>query len=388
MTGETVHRTTVVLGLAFTSLLSSQRRVVFPDDRLAEEFQRDVGVQTVIAEPGRFVLAQAVHKLRGEPQPEVRGDTELFRPLRLRREWPVEIEAAQRSADQWAERLRRFVIRRGLEAPHVILCNPFVGGLVDLPWARSVIYYACDDYALDEYKAPWEAVIEHAYSEIRRKHRAMASVAPAILARVGTDGPRAVIPNGVDRSAVLADVEPAPAIAALPGPIAVYVGALDGRIEPALLRAAALALEGGTVVLVGPEYNGLTREMAADLPNVHFAGKVEPAAVPAILAASDVALIPHETSAVTEAMSPLKAYEYLAAGLPLVATDLEPLRGLPADRVWLRTDPEAFRLAVRMAISTGRSSATARAQFAEANSWSARAGDLLAFCESAERSAG
>lgn len=109
---------------------------------------------------------------------------------------------------------------------------------------------------------------------------------------------------------------------------------------------------------------------------MRFQGLVPRAQIPAIIRAADVGLVPHRRTALTEAMSPLKFYEYLAAGLPVAATDLEPMRGVH-DWVTLGDDPATFVAATRAAIKRGRMPEDARARFLADNSWEERHRALL-----------
>jgi len=77
--------------------------------------------------------------------------------------------------------------------------------------------------------------------------------------------------------------------------------------------------------------------MAADdapvrgIPNIHVLGRREYAQLPGYCKAFDVALLPFTINELTLASNPLKLREYLAAGLPVVASaipEAERLRGL------------------------------------------------------------
>ena len=58
-----------------------------------------------------------------------------------------------------------------------------------------------------------------------------------------------------------------------------------------------------------------------------FTGLVPPAEVAAQLRAADVLVLPNPASAISSAFtSPLKLFEYMAAGRPIVATDLPSMR--------------------------------------------------------------
>jgi len=62
------------------------------------------------------------------------------------------------------------------------------------------------------------------------------------------------------------------------------------------------------------------------LPNIHFLGPKPYSQLPAYLRGIDVATIPAARNAYTEAMFPMKFFEYLAAGKPVVATNIRSLQ--------------------------------------------------------------
>ncbi|WP_344202407.1 glycosyltransferase family protein [Aeromicrobium alkaliterrae] len=99
---------------------------------------------------------------------------------------------------------------------------------------------------------------------------------------------------------------------------AVYIGALDHRFDWAALDAigAALAPHGQTVDVYGP---------ASDAPplgpNVHLHGPVAYAEVPALLSAARIGLMPFTPTDLNRGRSPMKLYEYLAAGVRVVGPD-------------------------------------------------------------------
>lgn len=123
-----------------------------------------------------------------------------------------------------------------------------------------------------------------------------------------------VIGNGVDVDAFSVD---AAAPSGLPEePFAVYVGAIEDRVDLGLLEAVAAA--GLTTVVAGPA----TGEIAERLERgaLRWLGPVPTELVPGLLLRAAVGLLPHRRSALTASMDPMKVLEYLAAGLPVVAT--------------------------------------------------------------------
>jgi teichuronic acid biosynthesis glycosyltransferase TuaH len=205
-----------------------------------------------------------------------------------------------------------------------------------------------------------------------------------------------LIPNGCS------DTDPWPygeaAPTGLPRPVLGLVGQLSERIDLDILTALSDA--GFALLLVGPRDPRWEAERFAELtgrPGVHYTGPVPAASVPAYLAAIDVGITPYTASDFNLASFPLKTLEYLAAGRPVVSTDLPGARWLledlaragpvvtgepPAEIMTLASTPAEFVSAVhRMVPGPGGGKEQARREqcraFATRHSW-ARRGDALA----------
>jgi glycosyltransferase involved in cell wall biosynthesis len=111
-------------------------------------------------------------------------------------------------------------------------------------------------------------------------------------------------------------------------PTAVYVGSLhDARLDVGLVAEVADGLPHLNVVLVGPD--SLSEASHGSLrrrPNIHLLGARPYAVVPSYLQHADVVVVPHQVSAFTESLDPIKAYECLAVGRPTVATPVAGFR--------------------------------------------------------------
>ncbi|MBG6183470.1 glycosyltransferase involved in cell wall biosynthesis [Arthrobacter sp. CAN_A214] len=128
-----------------------------------------------------------------------------------------------------------------------------------------------------------------------------------------------VVPNGVNGERI----RPTPESGGMP--VVVFVGTLkpwhgvDSLIEAKAVSAGGWALR---IIGDGPEGPAL-RKLAADRDvAVEFVGALSPAEVPAALAGCAIASAPYPASASAEDQyfSPLKIYEYCAAGLPVIAS--------------------------------------------------------------------
>ena len=188
-----------------------------------------------------------------------------------------------------------------------------------------------------------------------------------------------LIPFGTDAPAYLAtDRAPLPPGVRLPPPVAGFIGRLNARTDLALLEA--IADRGRSLLLVGPHDPGCDQQRFTALhhrPNVHWAGQQPAAALPGYLRLMDVGLVPYTPSPFNHASFPLKALEYLAAGRPVVATDLPALRALGTDLIHITT-PASFADHVDYLLTQPRTPhLAARCQaFAAQHTWARRAADI------------
>jgi glycosyltransferase involved in cell wall biosynthesis len=136
-------------------------------------------------------------------------------------------------------------------------------------------------------------------------------------------------PNVADFEHFAAARAPATAVpddlARLPRPRIGFVGAISGyKLDLALIRAIAEAHPEWSIVLIGPVGEGDPwTDVAAlqGLPNLHLLGPRPYATLPAYLKGFDAAMLPAAQNAYTRAMFPMKFFEYLAAGCPVVGSD-------------------------------------------------------------------
>ncbi|MBN1918112.1 MAG: glycosyltransferase [Verrucomicrobia bacterium] len=145
------------------------------------------------------------------------------------------------------------------------------------------------------------------------------------------------------------------------------------------------AIEGATLVLAGVDEGAV----GAPLAGVRPLGLLAPVEVGSLLAACDAALLSFpDDPAYARAMSPLKLFEYLGAGLPMIAPDLPNLREVLDDTCAVLVplqDSGALAVAMRrLACEPALRRALSRAalQRGAAYTWDARAERLLRFLES------
>ena len=294
-----------------------------------------------------------------------------------------------------ANRLNNFVTRRRIGRLAHRLPAPQVSWLYDPSAARAalglgvlVAYDCVDDY-------PEQAPDARRRALVAEEDRRAASTADVVFATTRTLAARhgAVNPHthlvtnvgdfdhfssGADRSAS------APEVAGLAQPVLGFAGNfLSTKVDFDLLGTLADALPEATVLLVGPAHAD-TRAVLAQLdsrPNVRWIGPRAYPELPRYIAAFDVGLIPYVTNEYTRSCFPLKLYEYLAAGKPVVASGLPELADMEPDVV-LASSASAFVEAVSAALElSSPHDRSRRMSLAARNTWETRTEKLLDLVE-------
>lgn len=276
--------------------------------------------------------------------------------------------------------VRRVARRLGLRAPALWLNDhhavPLAGGALD---EQAVVYDVTDDWIAFA-ASPSEREL------IRRRDAELCVAADAVITcseRLFQDKQKLarrvhLIPNGVHAehyARVLDGCGPLPpAAAAWPKPVAGYLGTVHpSRVDVDLVAAVARQLPGGgSIVLLGPDHlPEPDRARLRSLGNVFLVPAVPYAQAPDYLRAFDVCLVPHVVTPFTESLNPIKLWEYLAAGKPIVSTRVAGFRDYP-EHVALADTAEEFAAAIGRALAEDPERGRKRRSAAAAHSWSAR----------------
>ena len=164
-------------------------------------------------------------------------------------------------------------------------------------------------------------------------------------------------------------------LAALPRPVAGYVGGLHQWVDQELLAAVAAKLPHVSFALIGPEQTDVSRLKA--LPNIHLFGQRPHGELPRYVRGFDVGLVPYRITEYTANVYPTKLNEYLVMGIPVVATDLNEIRrfnGEHGDIVRIAGSADAYADAITAATRTAAAAPeiARRITVAESNSWERR----------------
>jgi len=284
----------------------------------------------------------------------------------------------------------------GMCRPILWLCRPWQADVVGRYFERLLIYHVVDQYAAYEEEFAdqvggdrLQAIATLDERMVRQADLALVT-SPALLEAKQPLSPHVhLVRNGVDVAAfdaALSDPSPPPAdIAGLPAPVIGIAGAVNEKIDLALLRDVARARPQWSLAFIGPvnlRFDPHHLEWL-DLPNVHFLGHKPVGILPRYIAASDVCLMPYKINEWTRHIDPLKMYEYLAAGKPVVSTDIPSARGF-SPPLHIAHDPSGFVRAIESALhEASEAQSEAARRLAARHSWEERVAQISAHIDAA-----
>jgi len=234
--------------------------------------------------------------------------------------------------------------------------------------AERVVYYCVDDFA--SFSGYDKTQVRRDEAELCRSADLVVTTALSLQQAKAPLNPRTLlVPHGVDydhfRQACQELPEPAE-LAGLGRPRFGFFGLIRDWVDLNLLAEVARRRPGWHFVLIGDS----TVDLAAyrGLPNMHFLGRIPYARLPAYCRHFDVGLIPFKINELTRAVNPIKLREYLAAGLPVIASPLPEVR-LYERLIHLAETPQEFIAAGEKALAGPAQDRLARTQAMAQETW-------------------
>ena len=320
---------------------------------------------------------------RGRAKPAGNG-VDVFSPLLL--PFPYSDLAGRINAAVLLRVIRRWLRDRG-EGPLIIITflpTPLVRAVIRGLDPALVVYYCIDRLAES---SPGARKLRASEPRLLAEADLVLVSSTGLRSAAALVAPRVeLLPTGVRFEAFERARRSPPAPPAvfthLSGPVAGFVGSLRGSTDLALLEQAADLAPDLNFVFVGPVFTDVRRLAAR--ANVRLVAPVPHAEVMAYMAHFDVGILPYVMNGFTADVMPVKLKEYLAAGLPVVATPLPEVRRFADEHPQVITfaeDAPSFVAALRAAIATKDLAAVdRRVAVARRYDWSAqmaRMSDLI-----------
>lgn len=240
------------------------------------------------------------------------------------------------------EELKILLYARGIRRPLVWLYDSMhYWPLINRLPAAFFVYHATEDYLTNT--AGWNqqvsTVRESVLFTLERVHLVIAcsqGVARSIRTNGGYDGPCALVPNGCDAEFHLDLARRwSPPKGSSEQPIAIFQGGINNRLDYRLLCSLVDLMPEWAFRFVGRAEESEGWQELRERPNVTHLGSRSAEEVTEEMLQATVGLIPYIQDDWIAGSFPLKAYEYVACGLPVVTVPV----------VSLEDEPELFAFA-------------------------------------------
>lgn len=161
-------------------------------------------------------------------------------------------------------------------------------------------------------------------------------------------------------------------------PVFGYTGTIHSdRVDVNLIAAIAQTYPTATIAMVGPNLLEEADQKALDhFSNVVFTGAQHYVDLPDIMRSFDVCMVPHLVTPFTESLNPIKLWEYLAAGKPIVSTNVAGFRDFP-EFLFVSQTQDDFKENLSVALSADKSAVNDRQNVAKLHSWDSRLHDVM-----------
>jgi glycosyltransferase involved in cell wall biosynthesis len=316
-------------------------------------------------------LGRIVRKLKavGEPIREVEKNLFVFSPLSIPAFGNSLLRTLSAQLLRW--QVRRAMKKLRFQRPINWVFNPAAGVLAGRLGEEKLVYYCVDEYTAFK-GVDTDALANIERGLIAKADMVIVSAEKLLHSKCSPRAPTHLVRHGVDcehfASALRAETQIPDEIAGLPRPIIGYFGLIaDDWVDVPLMVHVARNFPTGSLVMLGKvtmDVSALTRE-----PNVHLLGRKPYSSLPGYCKGFDVAVIPFPVTEVTANANPLKAREYLAAGLPVVSTPIPEVEVL--GHCLIGRTPEGFVTRLREALASPGPD-PARSRLMQSESWAAR----------------
>jgi len=303
---------------------------------------------------------------------------DFFRPLLEKKRWWNTCFTYQKTND---------IIQNAISSLHFenevfILQNPMSIGIIRKMKVNNFIFDAIDNWAFHPQMKKISNIVREYYDYIDKNAKAITTVSESLLSVFPNNKNKYWIPNGVDieffQTNGINNKNDFFNIG--------YVGKIQDRIDFDLVEECLRYFNYCNFFFYGPIYGEHQRiiELKNKYKNVFFKGDIHYSKLPLIMQTFSVAIMPHKINSFTESMNPLKIYEYLAAGKPVVTTDVAGVQNI-SDAVFISVNNNHFITLINNAFSviknTDNYSKIVSSSINHIHSWEYKTNQLLEIVE-------
>lgn len=268
--------------------------------------------------------------------------------------------------------IKRRMKEEGFEDPFLWCYSPSSCDLVDRLPHKGLIYDCVDRHSA--YRGMINpSVVDKMEEDLAKKANWVFCTAVGLYETlIKYNKNLSLIPNGADYE-LFSKAGNAPESRKTKGPVFGFIGMLQDCIDYDYMEALVQEFPTGQLILAGKPLPGVDLSALEKYPNVIFKGLLPQKELPEVIKEFDVCLNLFKPGRLSKDVSPLKLYEYLATGKPIVSTR-EPLQVSDyADVIYIADNKEDFVLRCREALNENDpEKRTARMEYGKTASWDNR----------------
>ena len=269
--------------------------------------------------------------------------------------------------------IKRQIKRLGMKTPILWLYAPYGGEFIGRLGEKFTLYECVDEFTALKGLVRGETVRLLENETIRKSNLIIVTAQALYDSRKELAKAIYLVPNAADiehfRKAAFENTKIATDIEKIRKPIIGFLGSISYWIDIDLIQYIAISKPEWSVVLIGPIRTDVSK--IRSLSNVYLLGRKDYEQVPNYVKAFDVCINPYVMDDVAEGCSPLKLYEYLATGKPIVSVDMPEARKFEGLVRIARTREEVV-FEIEAALKENGELAKKRMKESEKHSWDER----------------
>lgn len=276
-------------------------------------------------------------------------------------------------------KINKIIDYYGFENPDLIFVDqPNLVGIEKKLNAKVKVYRATDLYT----QMTEDNSIINAESKVVKNMDGLVGTSRPVLEHLNSLNaavPSLLLENGVDYPHFNKETVEPDDLANIPHPRAVYIGAIDKRLDIDSLIDLAKARSDVSIVIIGLDTSNQTKKFD-EVDNIYFLGKKSYEVIPEYLNHCDIGLLPLSSHESNQGRSPMKLYEYAAAGLAVVSRKYYELERRNENFIFLYNDSGEFVEKLLQAIEYKKTNNEIKL-LVEKHSWSNKALELIQFAK-------
>jgi glycosyltransferase involved in cell wall biosynthesis len=305
---------------------------------------------------------------------EVAENIHTFSPLAIPFHGNAAARALNRHFVAWS--VRRAYRRLGFKNPITWTFLPTSGEIVGALNEKLIVYHCVDEFS-EFTGTDKNAILDMERDLLRKADQVLVSSGPLYETKKPHNPRTSMVTHGVDLDHFRKACDPKvvlPAdIAGLGRPVIGFYGLVADWVDLNLIRFLAVSRPSWAFVLIGKVDTDISP--IEGLANVHLLGRKPYSVLPSYCAGVDVAILPFVVNQLTFASNPLKLREYLAAGLPVVTTDIPEARRL-GKHVRVGTTYDEFMAHIETCLAQGAGPQLSISNAMAGESWDAKVEEM------------